>query len=261
MGELADVPPPHKPQLGEGPATLGSAHVTGIIPEEVAKAGAAPRLHLIDAVGWARHGKEIHQLILRDISGRSLERFEVPTVGDAWVRVFPHPRGHLALFEYTMGQDGALLFAAWAADGKIRCRELLGPDDALCAGFDAEGQHLLLVPYPGGHEAARVLSWPTLDEVGRVYANAVGSERGWGPAGCFAHDGSLLLTIKGEGLFNVRVGVGTGGAERVALRHPDLPHQSAPEPDITAIKSLGGQHYAVRTLHNNTWCTAEWKLN
>ncbi|RKW70765.1 hypothetical protein [Galactobacter caseinivorans] len=252
IGALSDDGPQPKPHLGEGPATLGCAHVT-----------AASEQHRIDAVAWARHGEEIHQLILRDTAGHGLDRFEVPTRSEAWVRVLTHPGKQVALFEYAMDQEGALLLAAWTVDGKLKVRELLGPDDAVCAGFDVAGERLLLLPYPSAPPSpsahVRVLSWPGLEMEARLEASVVDDQRGWGSAGCIAHDGSLLLTVPGVGLFHI--GAEHGHAQPVVLTVPDGASPALLGPDIDEIRHLGERRYAVRSRHQGARLTTEWELN
>lgn len=255
VGALPDPVVTGKPKLGEGPSTLGTAHLCARVP---ARSSRTPQRHRVDAVAWARHGEEIHQLILRDTAGHGLDRFEVPTLNHAWVRVLSHPSHELALFEYAMGQDGALLFAAWAQEGKIRVRELLGPDDAVCAGFDGTGQRLLLLPYPSAPETVRVVSWPEWEEVARLDAGTVGAEQGWGTAGCFADDGSVLLSSPGAGLFHADAVL--DGAEPVGLDSPAAHGVGQRAVHLGEIKPLGGRHYGVRSWHEGRWVSTEWEL-
>jgi hypothetical protein len=108
----------------------------------------------------------------------------------------PHPRDGSVLLDAGEGQDGSSAFLAREQAGALVVEPRL--QDVVVAGFDAAGARLLLLPHPSFDNVARVVAWPTLDEIAALEGQQRGLEHFLDFYGFFLGSGRVLLST-GEG--------------------------------------------------------------
>jgi hypothetical protein len=131
-------------------------------------------------------------LLIAPDTGEILDEFIVDA-WDATAFITPHPSEPVVTIEVPMGQDGCVVQRVQIDGGSLQAEEILRGEDPVIAGFDPSGSRLLVTPYPDDPESARVLSWPSLDEIGRLSAADLGTDLGIGIAACWIDEARIAL--------------------------------------------------------------------
>lgn len=178
---------------------------------------------------------EGHRLLLIDpATGQTLDEVLVDA-DDAGAFITVHPRDPVAVIEFAMGQDGCVALRVGIDDPQgspsLRATEILRVEDAVFAGFDAAGERLLVVPHPSDPDALRVLAWPSLDELGRLSTEHLGTEIGIGLPACWVDDDCIAAYAIEDSL------IVTDGSLRNPARVA-LPIDFGDDGDLESLTSL-----------------------
>ncbi len=87
-------------------------------------------------------------------------------VSDAGIIAVPHPWDGSVVLDAGEGQDGSRAFVVRASGSQLTIEPLF--QNVVIAGFDEAGGCLLLTPHPSFDNIARLVTWPTLEEIGSV---------------------------------------------------------------------------------------------
>lgn len=132
-----------------------------------------------------------HRVLLVSAQGEVVAE-AVLDVYEGEVSAMPHPRDGSVVLDAGEGQNGSRIFVVRSVRGRLEVEALL--DDVVAACFDAAGDRLLLTPYPSFENRARVVNWPSLDELASFNGEV---DRLYGRLdlyGCFLRADSVLLS-------------------------------------------------------------------
>ncbi len=174
---------------------------------------------------------EDHLIMLIDYESLELVAEQTFSVSQATAFMTRHPLDSIVLLELAMGQDGSHTLQVDISATHLQLTELFPGEDLVVAGFNSSGTALLLLPHPNDPETARVVHWPTLQEVGHLNAQAVGADLGFGLAGCWIDDQRVALYLMEDSI------IVTDGV----LSNPtriNLPLNLGDEADVESMRTI-----------------------
>lgn len=134
-----------------------------------------------------------HRIVLIDPSTGEVLDEVVVDAEEAAAFITPHPSESCVVIQFPMGQDGCIVQRVDVVDRSLHAEEILAGQDPVIAGFNPSGTRLLVTPYPSDPDMALVLEWPSLAEVGRLTAEALGAPFGIGLAACWLDEERIAL--------------------------------------------------------------------
>ncbi len=159
-------------------------HDVVTVPDLAADAAA----YLADRLLVTAPAGDGHRVLLIEPATGAVLAEALVDADDAVAFITPHPTDPVAVIDFGMGQDGCLAIRAEVDGDSLRLVEVLAGQDPVIAGFSPSGDRLLVVPHPNDPDAVRVLAWPSLDELGRLTEQQIGTELGLGLPACWVDE-------------------------------------------------------------------------
>ncbi|WP_221937751.1 hypothetical protein [Rhodococcus sp. KBS0724] len=181
---------------------------------------------------------ETHRvLLINPATGDVVDEATIDADG-ATAFIIPHPTELVVVIEFPMGQDGCVAQRVEVISGSLRVDEILCGQDPVIAGFNPSGTRLLVTPYPDDPETARVLAWPSMDEIGRLSADDLVTEIGIGLAACWINEERIAIYAMEDSLVVTNESLGEPVRARLLLDFRD-------EGDLETLVSLDAGRVAA----------------
>jgi hypothetical protein len=217
---------------------LGAATGTAEAAVTVADANCDAAAFVGDLLIATAPAAETHRvLLINPATGDVVDEATIDADG-ATAFIIPHPTELVVVIEFPMGQDGCVAQRVEVISGSLRVDEILCGQDPVIAGFNPSGTRLLVTPYPDDPETARVLAWPSMDEIGRLSADDLAAEIGIGLAACWIDEKRIAIYAMEDSLVVTNESLGEPVRARLLLDFRD-------EGDLETLVSLDAGRVAA----------------
>lgn len=221
----------------------------------------APRIERSTFEGRTFEASAEHRAFLVDASSAEIIDVAVLDVCDAGVTALPHPHDGSVVLDAGEGQDGNRVFVVRCDADRLTVTHAF--ENAIAATFNPSGTRLLLSPHPSHDGAARVIDWPTLQNIASLSANDAGLPGDCFDAyGCFLRDDTVLLETSGGEIL-----LTDGDLHPVALiqlgQHADTDEgtdEDINDDEPEGLCALGPDTFATMRWRNGSTVTEVWTL-